>query len=204
MVTALIASYVAIVGLYTWKAQLKGKENYDLARRCLRSLYLIRDAFDFFRHPYMSPSEIYTALKEYYPDALENISRPGNRANETDAVLKTRWRKIQEAYSTYHVEVIEAEALWGEDVKAVMEKIRPIVSQIYGAMDLYIQDLYSNGRVLGDARTRYEAIVFKQPEDDELKMEIDGTVKEIENIIRPYLTLIHKTKGWPENNFSEL
>jgi hypothetical protein len=45
-----IAAVVALLGLRTWKKQLKGRTDYELARRLLKSAYAVRDALQIVRH----------------------------------------------------------------------------------------------------------------------------------------------------------
>lgn len=42
--SALIGAVVAVVGLSTWKKQIQGKEEYELARRLVRNAYKLRNA----------------------------------------------------------------------------------------------------------------------------------------------------------------
>jgi hypothetical protein len=55
---------VGYMGLSTWKKQLKGKTEYQLARRCLIGIYKLRDAINEVRHPLISLGEMQAAIKE--------------------------------------------------------------------------------------------------------------------------------------------
>src|SRR5260221_5644218 len=57
LIAAVIGSYVALMGLSTWKRQLKGHTDHELARRILVSLYKYRDAINGVRHPMMTNNE---------------------------------------------------------------------------------------------------------------------------------------------------
>ena len=61
---ALIGAGVAIVGLRAWQHQLKGKTEYELARRLLRAVYRVRDEIHNVRNPAIMPGEFAVAIEE--------------------------------------------------------------------------------------------------------------------------------------------
>src|SRR4051812_35656253 len=60
---ACVAIYVALHGLSTWRRQLVGNAQHELARRLLRSAYKIRDGLMALRNPMITGGESYHALK---------------------------------------------------------------------------------------------------------------------------------------------
>src|SRR5215212_10812739 len=59
-----IGGGIAIYGLVAWKRQLRGRTEYELARRVLRAVYKVRDAIQGVRNPLQSAGEIEASLKE--------------------------------------------------------------------------------------------------------------------------------------------
>jgi hypothetical protein len=115
IVTALaagIGAVVAVVGLNAWKKQLKGKTDYELARRYLRAVYKIRDAIKFVRNPFISLGEMEQALKERGSNQSTSDHKETSRA-----VYSVRWKKVTEAGSDLTLELREAEVSWGKDEK---------------------------------------------------------------------------------------
>lgn len=55
---AVTAAVVAVKGLRAWKKQLRGKTDYELARRCLKAVYRVRDGIRMVRNPLQSSEEI--------------------------------------------------------------------------------------------------------------------------------------------------
>ena len=49
--SALFAAIFAYMGLTTWRKELKGKSEYQIAKDVLKSVYRVRDAFKQVRHP---------------------------------------------------------------------------------------------------------------------------------------------------------
>jgi hypothetical protein len=56
-IAAGVASVVAVAGLHTWKRQLHGNTNYELARGLLRSAYKLREAIRWVRSLTKDPTE---------------------------------------------------------------------------------------------------------------------------------------------------
>ena len=83
---AVVAAVIAIMGLRTWKKQLKGKTEYELSQRFLRATYKVRDAFSWVRNPIQSPSEISQAMIE------ANIE--GNPIKDQRFIFRVRERFI--------------------------------------------------------------------------------------------------------------
>src|SRR3989304_91489 len=64
LISLAVAALVAIKGLQTWRRQLKGTADYDLAKRLLKAAYRLRDALQAVRNPFMSSGEVQYAIKE--------------------------------------------------------------------------------------------------------------------------------------------
>jgi hypothetical protein len=161
-----IAAYVALAGLSAWKKQLKGKAEYELAKRYLTAVYKLRDAVKEARSPIRSIDEIHsdyenepserTFLKEFMP----------------------RWKAISDAIVALNVEVFEAEVLWGWQAREVVQPL------LFCASKLYI-----SAKIKADEnRHDQDAYVFARfDEQDELSKEINATTAHVENYIRPHL-----------------
>ena len=120
IVGAGIASYVALKGLSTWRRQLRGNTQYDLARRLLLSAYKLRDAVEGVRTPGIHSAEAAHALKE--TGICTEGMRPRDSVRvEKVAVYELRWRRVQDAKSELSVNCLEAQVLWGEQAKAAYQ-----------------------------------------------------------------------------------
>ena len=121
-IAAFIGACVAIAGLSTWRRQLKGQADHELARRILVSLYRYRDAINGVRHPAMMAGE--------FPEPSES-----QRAHKTDAQIRfsalsnaygNRWQRVQTQRVALHADLLESEALWGAELKT--KEFSPIFS----------------------------------------------------------------------------
>jgi len=119
-----IGTLIAFLGLRTWKKQLKGKTEYELARRFLKRVYEFRDVLDFIRIPIQTSEESINAMKEHGYDY--NRKDQNYHKKSIQAVYEVRWQKVNDAQSNLKIEVLEAEALWGDKKISVAEIIEPL------------------------------------------------------------------------------
>jgi hypothetical protein len=184
-----IAGCVAIKGLQTWRHQLKGTVNYELAKRLLKATYRLRDALQSVRNPFIPAAETRVAIKETHLDIKP--TEEGFNAASTAAVYQLRWKPVFEAYQTLEVEAIEAEAVWGPEARAVTTALRKNINSLFVALDFYLKDMQSGGPRMLDQTIRetYERIVFNAsaPDDDQYSKDLNSSVTAIEELARPHL-----------------
>jgi len=94
-IVAIIGVGVAIAGLSTWRKQIKGKTEYDLARRLLKSIYKIRDSIPAVRNPFQLAGEIEAALRESRIEPEGTLNYANTKAIR--AVYTMRWNKLRDS-----------------------------------------------------------------------------------------------------------
>ena len=139
IVSSMLLGIIAIIGLTTWKKQIKGKTEYELARRLLRAVYKTRDAIQYVRNPYASSSENFVAMKEANLD-LDPFD-PGFHQESQFALYKFRWNEVQKAMIELDLEAFEAEVLWGKEIKDLIVPLRKQVNVLRNNIDRYLSNL---------------------------------------------------------------
>ncbi len=174
IIAASIASWVAITGLNTWKKQLKGKTDYELARRYLRSIYKIRDAIKYVRNPFISIDEIFSALKESGM-ALEDYA---DRQKSNRAVYALRWKKVVAAGSDISVELLEAQVSWGVEAINIQKDLDVCYRELFASLKLFLE-----GHELKGQRD----IIYDMGDEDEFNKKMTQAIQRIEDYLRPHL-----------------
>ena len=169
-----IASYVAIVGLSAWKKQLKGKTDYELARRYLRSVYKVRDAVKDVRNPFIPIEEMSLALKE---SGLSETDF-SDRGKYNRAVYSKRWKKVVEAGTDLNVELLEAEVSWGRGAFDAQKDFDNSIRKLFMNLKLFLE-----GHALSEERD----IIYDMGEKDVFSKEINKGVQKIEEYLKPHL-----------------
>jgi len=128
-IVSIVAVTIAHRGLTTWQDQLKGKTEYDLARRLLRAAFRTRDALSSVRDSDISHAEVDQALKSAcHTDANDASFDPRK------AVYSQRWRAVTEALSDLDVERLEAETIWTPEVLDALKPLQDCVSKLRWAI----------------------------------------------------------------------
>ena len=194
ILATVIGGGVAIYGLIAWKRQLKGKTEYELARRVLRAVYRVRDAIRGIRNPFQSSGEIAQALKE--AGISIDVNSHEYRAQSAESVYQVRWRRLNEARSDLQLELLEAEVSWGNDIIDQLKPLNECVGELYATIWLYIQDLnepyQDKGSDYAEQRERRRKILYEislDPDKDPFSGQIKKAVEQIERFLKPHLKL---------------
>ncbi|MGK2849019.1 MAG: hypothetical protein ACSLEX_03050 [Minisyncoccota bacterium] len=168
--------FLAIKGFSTWKDQLRGKTDYELARRYLRAIYKVRDAIKFVRNPFIPVEEMGVALKQ------SGKTQEDDSRETTRMVYNLRWKKVNEAESDLRVELLEAEVSWGQEALDVEKDFHACVIKIYVALKMYLDFDNSSER-----RKEDKELIYDQGENDKFNKELDSAIKKIEKYLAPHL-----------------
>lgn len=112
-------AWVAVKGLSTWRRQLKGQSDYNLAKDVLINIYKYRDALFFVRHPLITGAEL------KLPEGVDEKQLKYAEVNylQTAAAYENRWNKVVEVRSKLLTNIVEIEALWGADLAQQLKNI---------------------------------------------------------------------------------
>lgn len=177
---AATVAVVAIVGLRTWRRQLKGKTEYELSRRLLRATYALREEFNRVRNPLMLGAEIATAFEEAEVD-------PKSEERLPEVVYDYRWRFLQRALNDLNLESLEAEVLWGPEADKPLQPLRECAGDLWAALGEYVsrgEEDTDRERLIQLRRT-----IHGGGQDDPLAKRLEMAVEGIERFVRPHLKL---------------
>jgi len=185
-----IAAVIAILGLQTWKKQLKGKTEYELAQKILRTTYQFREALAWVRYPIVFENEELGAAEEV-------ISKNSPSANKTfgrkqRAIYERRWQKVREASIELDSFPIEAEAIWGQAAKQSFKPLLNCAGTLFSTLVVYLDRMeHAEVSYSHEAKIKDHQIVFAAPDekDNFFTDEITGAIRKIENFPKPYLKI---------------
>lgn len=188
---ALSGAVIAALGLRTWRRQLKGHTEYELARRFLRAVYRVRDAIGAVRHPLMSVGEMAAAAESSGQRGV------GNEASHSDffgAAYNKRWSHLQSAISDLSLEAVEAEVVWGKEGTAVVDPLYRCIAELRVSLELFLRDRQEerDDRLDSDHRRKLEAVVYSTSRGDakdEFDTKVSGAVLAAETFLRPKLKI---------------
>lgn len=190
LIVAIVGVFSAIFGLKTWRKQLKGNTEYELARRLLKAVYHARDQIKYIRNPFMGGGEISQAIKE---SGMEiDQTDPKHSIKSSRAVYSLRWKYLSEVLSELKIELLEAEVLWGKDINNIFKEFYKCVSDLNFAIYQHLNAKDGYFKLDFEELKKNDLIIY-DTSDDPTKNEFSGkiiqAVETIENFIRPKLKI---------------
>jgi hypothetical protein len=187
--SALGAAYFAYQGLSTWRAELKGKSEYQIAKDVLRAVYKVREAFKHVRGP---------AIYQYeYPENMTDSHghlKAEHRYKGNAYVYEQRWKVLHEAFATLEESFLEALVEWGSDYQDIIVPLRSCRVDVQIAIQQLLssyRNSHENDWMDGEERKRHQAVLYYAGDGskyDTFTPEIDSAVEKFEKWLRPYIS----------------
>ncbi|MFM2656616.1 MULTISPECIES: hypothetical protein [Vibrio] len=173
---------LAIYGVNNWLREMKGKTNFEAAKTLMISTYRFRDSVADARRIIID----YSNLKDMQPSDTEK---------EWIALFDRRWQPVATALQEFSAQSIEAEVLFGSEVKDLLEQIKLIGLHLKQGMLSTIEyhtnptvdliEFYAkNPEVLQQLR---DTVVAHPNNKDAFSQDINRTVKELERLLKNHL-----------------
>lgn len=194
--SALAGVVVAIYGLTAWKKQLKGKVEYDLARRILITLYKYRDAIAVVRNPAIWSNE----FKELPESINKNLTEEQIRFERLNGVYEARWAKVQIEKAALYADLIESEATWGLDLNELFKKVFKLEQQLLQGIRAFLStqnpDENSVIKELAEENIRKDRWILhaRISEADTFEHNLVEAISEIEAYLKPHIWTVKNTK----------
>lgn len=185
-IAAIITSIVAVIGIRSWKHELRGKADFNAAIGLIKSLYKVRDEFRASRSPWVSPSE----YPETYNPASRNSSK--DEANAWAFIYNNRWKPVRKAYLEFEAQVLEAEALWGndEEIRVKADLVWSCLGDLRNAMECMIDNKLSEGEDFQNDKNYADSVkedLWEKKEDNQLSRRMSLAIESIEVIVRKHI-----------------
>ncbi|MDB5167265.1 MAG: hypothetical protein JWN26_410 [Candidatus Saccharibacteria bacterium] len=169
-VATLSGAVIAGFGLFTWRKQLKGTYDYELAKKTLFSVYKLRDALRYVRQPFLSVGE--------------SNSDDKNIPWEQSAYIN-RWKEVREALILLDTNSLECEVVWGKGIPDARKSANSLIGQLNHALTMYIRSI--TDKKWEDDFQKFSDILYEKDENDEYNKKLTDEIKKFENILKPHL-----------------
>ena len=183
----IIASIVAVRGLNSWRFELKGKKEIELAEQVLALFYECRDAIKMIRNPFSFSGEGQTRKRS--ENEIENETKLLDQAY----VVFERYEKVKSSFTTLRSLKYRFIIVFGKDSEEPFIKLFQTMNEILVSSNIlagiYLSRL-KNGS-LDPASLEImkdnEKIFYEMSKDDEINMKVDSAIESIENICKKTL-----------------
>lgn len=181
---AIATAYAAVTGLNKWSSELKGTANFDVARDLLRAVYKVRNEVEFCRSPMIMAHE----FPDWYKGSIGKHSEE-EEGKAWGQAYRVRFVPVADAVSELDLKTLEAEVLWGQDIKDKSLELRQLVRNLQVAMEAVVRDKYSGGEDFKDRDfgKSMRSIVSSGTKEDEFGKKVLNAVADLEATIRPHL-----------------
>jgi hypothetical protein len=183
---------VAWKGLSTWRAQLHGTAGFDAARSLMKATYVLRDRLQDARAPFVSVAE--------YPEDYKPRSGPDEEARKWTHIYERRFEPVVAALHEFEGASLEAQALFGKDVKSATDGLVRVIRTVQIAMQTVIEDAESGGEDFKSNRdfakeTRAQAQAPRGDKTNAVNQALTAAVDQIEAVARPHLNHLPKSRA---------
>jgi len=166
---------------------LRGKADFEVARGLVRATYKLRDEIATCRSPYIRGAE--------YPAGYQQANPPDPRAEfEADAYMyNRRWERVSTALQEFDAQTLEAEALWGADIRESTQALRTCATTLFVSIEAILDDKRAGGDHFRQdpnfgQRMRANAHASGSATDNALSNQIAAAVSGLEVKLRGHLT----------------
>lgn len=187
---AVTGAVVAVLGLDTWKRQLRGQFEYELSRRILVSLFKYRDAIAQVRHPFMWAYE----MPKPPDEEMKSMSHDDISYYGTSKAYQARWEKVQTERTSLYADLLQSEALWGQALKDLFKILFNLEHELFITIQNHLR--ITNPRTSELEKEALRKISLKRRDvmyddmsetGDDFKREFQNEIDAIEKYLKPKL-----------------
>ena len=181
-IAAIITGSVAIYGINSWKKQLKGKTYFETSKELLLKTYKLRDA--------IQASRLRITYAYEFPEKYSKNTKhtPKEEGEAWSQVYTNRMKPVYDRYQEFEILTLEAETIWGDEIKVRTDRLKNCVISLRNAMDMIVDDKISPGVYFNkENKLRKEMYDKVLNNDNEVTSEIYTAVEDIEILCKKYL-----------------
>lgn len=200
-ISVLIAAWVAVYGIDSWRREHSGRRRLELAEDSLALFYEAADAIRHMRHPVSYSNETDTIERG------KGESDANYQARKNASVVFVRYNEHQELFNKIHSMRYRFMAQIGKDEAKPFDDLRNIVNEIVVAARmlarLWPRDYFPTAEHHEKHRRmveKYEAVFWVGlEEEDPINPKLDTLIKEIESTCQSVITgsgTLHGMLNW--------
>jgi len=165
------------LGLFTWRRQLRGTSEYEIAKKAILKTYEVQQALQSVRNPmlYLSKEEV----------------EAGRRLEEEQRIYSERMTYLNEKWAELQTIRLEAKVIWGEEAQDSFNEIQQRIGDVRGAIWLHfwMKGAYAGpGATVDNSPERVrenDKIVYFTSEEDEFSQQIAESTASVEKFFGP-------------------
>lgn len=190
---AMIAGYVGLKGLGTWRRQLKGNTEYELAKQLLKSVYELREAISTVRRPFMQ----YSQEPDLPEEKLKALSQKEKQWHSMAQAYQKRWEPVSKAKSGLDTVLLEAEVVWGQSITEKISPLYGLVGELLWAIEDHLETMNPSVHYEypgADEVKKVREIMYARGsvEKDLYKKHLEEVIGAIQEELKPHIEQYHR------------
>lgn len=165
------------LGLFTWRRQLRGTSEYEIAKKAILKTYEVQQALQSVRNPmlYLSKEEV----------------EAGRRLEEEQRIYSERMTYLNEKWAGLQTIRLETKVIWGKEAQDSFNEIQQRIGDLRGAIWLHfwMKGAYAGpGATVDNSPERVrenDKIVYFTSEEDEFSQKIAESTANVEKFFGP-------------------
>jgi hypothetical protein len=165
------------LGLFTWRRQLRGTSEYEIAKKAILKTYEVQQALQSVRNPmlYLGKEEV----------------EAGRRLEEEQRIYSERMTYLNEKWAELQTIRLETKVIWGKEAQDSFNEIQQRIGNLRGAMWLHFWMKGANAgpeATVDDSPERVrenDKIVYFTSEEDEFSQKIAESTANVEKFFGP-------------------
>ena len=181
-ISAAVAACSAYWGINTWRQQMRGKDEYKLARNLLAALYKHRDTMHDARHWFM------TIAHEPTREEAGEMTKKQVDFYGLSRTYLSRWEKVEKEHQRIYKDLILAEVLWGTKLRDLLGSLLKPEQDLKAAIqeNLWLRNPdneISRGENWRKDLKKLRPILYGEPAD-EFGQQIENGIKPAEEYLK--------------------
>lgn len=170
------AILIGVIGLNTWRRQLKGTSEYEVAKKAILLTYEVEQAIQGVRNPMLH-------LPKDEVEAGRQLAAEQKIYSDRFATLENKWAELQTIK-------LESKVIWDISAADSFNGLRDIIGKLRGGIWLHfwMKGAYAGpgATVDNSAKRKIEndKVVYYTSEDDEFSLKIKHAVEHVENFFK--------------------
>ncbi|HAT9743463.1 TPA: hypothetical protein JBJ69_14300 [Legionella pneumophila] len=166
---------LGILGLTTWKRQLRGSHQFEISKKILTHAYKVQQSIKNCRNPmlYLSKDEV----------------DKGNALAEKEKIYSARYSKLNDEFIELHSLSLEAKVIFGDMIDTLVSDLNKVIAELKSELWLFfwLQGYYAEpGTEVDNNPERVKQnskIVFWISDDDDFSKKVAEKISNIENFL---------------------
>ena len=164
---------IGSIGLFTWKRQLQGTSEYELAKKAILKTYEVEQAIQSVRNPMLH-------LNKEEVEAGRRLEEEQKIYDERMSYLYSKWAELQTIR-------LEAKVIWSMEAHNSFEDIQTIIGKLRGGIWLHfwLKGAYAGPGATVDNNPERVAennkVVYFESDEDDFSLMVKDSVRKVES-----------------------